>query len=238
MTATRSSSQTSFLQASMDNTLLQVYQRTLANKILFSTQKVASGVSVSTAGRSCTISARKEVILATGAFRSPQLLIVSSIGSSAILKRLKIPVLSSLSGVGQNLEDQPLFGLTLKVNVTTVSQLTSNASFYAASMSEYLTSQSSPMSIFGGNVVGWAKIPSHERQKLSNQTVAALSQFPADWPELELLPVSGTLAAVSKSDTSNYLTLSVALLTATSRGNATINSTDTMENPIVSPNWL
>lgn len=68
----RSSSETSFLQAAIENSTLQVYKQTLAKKILFSGNKTATGVKVVTGGKTYVLSARKEVILAAGAvsFRS------------------------------------------------------------------------------------------------------------------------------------------------------------------------
>ena len=83
---------------------------------------------------------------------------------------------------------------------------------------------------------GWEKLPEALRTQLSNATIADLSQFPADWPELELLPTAATTAATS--DDSNYASVAVAVLATTSRGNVTIISTDTSDNPVVSPNWL
>ena len=62
---TRSSSETSFLQQSIDANDLQVYQRTLAKKINF-VNKRATSVTVDTAGKIFTVSAAKEVILAAG----------------------------------------------------------------------------------------------------------------------------------------------------------------------------
>lgn len=65
--ATRSSSETSFLQATLRNSTLQVYQQTLAKRIVFNTEnKSAIGVEVSTAGVQYYLAARKEVILAAG----------------------------------------------------------------------------------------------------------------------------------------------------------------------------
>lgn len=63
-----------------------------------------------------------------------------------------------------------------------------------------------------------------------------LSKFPSDWPEIELLPIAGYAAPVTSMD--NYAIVSIAILVATSRGNVTISSTDTNDNPIVSTNWL
>ena len=64
--ATRSSSETSFLQDSMATSTLLVYQKTLAQKIIFDEKKTATGVQVVTAGSEYTLSATKEVILAAG----------------------------------------------------------------------------------------------------------------------------------------------------------------------------
>lgn len=83
---------------------------------------------------------------------------------------------------------------------------------------------------------GFEKLPTPLRNQLSHEALLALSKFPADWPELELLPVSATTAATDDSD--NYASFTIAVLTTTSRGNVTINSTDTDKNPLVSPNWL
>lgn len=63
-----------------------------------------------------------------------------------------------------------------------------------------------------------------------------MSTFPDDWPEIELLPLAS--AAVPATDSDNYAISSIALLTTTSRGNVTIASTDTNDNPVVSTNWL
>ena len=52
------------------------------------------------------IYASKEVILAGGAFNSPQLLMLSGIGPGDVLKPLGIPVQVELPGVGRNLQDR------------------------------------------------------------------------------------------------------------------------------------
>jgi choline dehydrogenase len=49
---------------------------------------------------------KREVILAAGAFNSPQLLQLSGVGPRADLERLGIPVVLDLPGVGKNLQDR------------------------------------------------------------------------------------------------------------------------------------
>ena len=94
--AQRSSSESSFLQVALKTSTLQVYKQTLAQQIHFNVGKTVTGVSVSTSGINYTLSAKKEVILSAGAFQSPQLLMVSGIGPSAILQSLDIPVVKDL----------------------------------------------------------------------------------------------------------------------------------------------
>lgn len=112
----RSSSESSFLQAALQNgTAPVIYKNSLARKILFN-GTTATGVLVTTAGPygipdlNFTLTARKEVIVSAGTFQSPQLLMVSGIGPQATLKQYGIQVLSDLAGVGQNMIDHVLFG--------------------------------------------------------------------------------------------------------------------------------
>ncbi|KAL8974484.1 MAG: hypothetical protein Q9197_001274 [Variospora fuerteventurae] len=237
--AIRSSSETSFLQEAFATSTLQVYQKSVAKRILFNDSKVAQGVIVETAGAQYELSARKEVIVSAGVFRTPQMLMVSGVGPSATLRRLNIPIISALEGVGQGMQDdkdQPYYSLAYKVNVTTNSQLLVDPVFAAQATEDFLATQTGPLSSPGGNWVGWEKIPSPLREGLSKAALSDLSTFPDDWPEIELLPLAS--AAVPATDSDNYAISSIALLTTTSRGNVTIASTDTNDNPVVSTNWL
>jgi choline dehydrogenase len=52
------------------------------------------------------VRAGREVILAAGAFNSPQLLMLSGVGPQAELEKFGIPVVADLPGVGENLQDR------------------------------------------------------------------------------------------------------------------------------------
>lgn len=67
--------------------------------------KRALGVSYDVHGETKQIRARREVVLATGAFISPQLLMLSGIGSPRELSAQGIEVKHELAGVGRNLQD-------------------------------------------------------------------------------------------------------------------------------------
>ena len=70
-TMTRDSSETSFLRRALAYPNYVVWQSTLAKKILFDTNKKATGVLVDTEGREYILSATNEVILTAGVFGSP-----------------------------------------------------------------------------------------------------------------------------------------------------------------------
>jgi choline dehydrogenase len=59
-------------------------------------------------GRLRQTRARTAVVLALGAFGTPELLVRSGIGDPADLRRLGVPVAAALPGVGRNLQDHPL----------------------------------------------------------------------------------------------------------------------------------
>lgn len=62
------------------------------------------------------VKVNKEIILCAGTFNSPQLLMLSGIGSAKILTRLGIPVVADLPGVGENLQDHIWTAITYTTN--------------------------------------------------------------------------------------------------------------------------
>lgn len=75
-----------------------------ASKIVFSGKR-ASGAIYQQRNQQHLVKARREVILASGAFGSPQLLQLSGIGPVDALRAHGIPLRHELPGVGQNLQD-------------------------------------------------------------------------------------------------------------------------------------
>src|SRR5579863_5174191 len=99
---------------------LKIVMNALASKVILDADNRAVGVEYlegerlyrahaspsDAAGEPRTIRASREVILAGGAFNSPQLLMLSGIGPPAVLERHGIPVRVALPGVGTNLQDR------------------------------------------------------------------------------------------------------------------------------------
>jgi choline dehydrogenase len=99
----RCSAATGYLRPAEKRPNLRIEVNAHATKIVFSGKK-ATGVQYRQDGRLCAVSASREVILAGGAFNSPQLLQLSGIGPAALLAQHGIPVVHELP-VGERLQD-------------------------------------------------------------------------------------------------------------------------------------
>ncbi|KAK5655182.1 hypothetical protein OQA88_6081 [Cercophora sp. LCS_1] len=231
--ATRSSSQTSYLDWAMQETQLKVYNRTLASRILFTGNK-ATGVSVSTNGAAYTLSASKEVVLSAGVFHSPQLLMLSGIGPQAALEALSIPVISNLPGVGQNLQDPIFFSVQSGVKTPSLASELADPNRQAAILQQYNNNDAGPFSSAGG-YIAFEKLPASARQGFSSRTSSLLASLPEDVPEIEYL-------AGSFPGTGNGVTtvgdLSAAILNPFSRGSVTISSNNIADPPVIDMGWL
>ena len=84
-------------------TFLQVH------RVLFEGDR-AVGVQAERTGELKEVRAEREVILCGGAYNSPQLLMLSGVGSAELLTMLQIPVVADLPAVGQNLQDHAASG--------------------------------------------------------------------------------------------------------------------------------
>ncbi|MGH6945729.1 MAG: choline dehydrogenase [Kiloniellales bacterium] len=100
----RCSAAVAYLRPAMERPNLEVQTSALAARIRFEGRR-AAGLDYLHHGVETSARARREVILCGGAVNSPQLLQVSGIGPADALKRLGIPVLADLPGVGANLQD-------------------------------------------------------------------------------------------------------------------------------------
>jgi choline dehydrogenase-like flavoprotein len=96
-----------YLKPSRKRTNLTVIIRAYATRILLEGMR-AAGVEYVSNGQKTSVRAEREVILCGGAINSPQLLLLSGIGSAEKLRRAGISVSVDLPGVGKNLQDHPM----------------------------------------------------------------------------------------------------------------------------------
>lgn len=181
----RDSSQTSFLNR-LKPTSRKVFTNALAKKILFNSDKRATGVHAQGLLGSFTLKAKKEVIVSAGAFQSPQLLMVSGIGPAEILREHHIDPIVELSGVGQNMWDHPFFGITYPVDLPTSVDVAGSIVSLGKAFLRGLGSRTGELTNPGTDYLGWEKVPGEFRSKLSSSTKEDLQQFSEDWPELEV----------------------------------------------------
>lgn len=83
---------------------LTLQTESVATRVLFDGRR-AIGVDYERGGRRWQAYADREVILAAGPIKSPQLLELSGVGDAALLQQIGVPVLHHLPGVGENLID-------------------------------------------------------------------------------------------------------------------------------------
>lgn len=247
----RSSAEASYLASALNSHKAPItYTHTLATQILFN-GTTATGLRAMTAGTfgtpsvNFTLTARKEVIVAGGAFQSPQLLMVSGIGNHSELARFNISCKADLPGVGQGMWDHPIFGSAHAIDVNTASAGLNNATTAQQLVKTYLSTGGGPLSIFGPGIYGWEKLPEPYRSKLSNSSRAALDNaFPSDWPEIEWLPVAAyngynlNKQTADPRDGNNYASLNAALVAPLSRGTVKLASPHMWDLPTIDPAWL
>jgi choline dehydrogenase len=92
----------------MNRPNLTVLTGALVTRVTFDHTR-ATGVEFSHDGQIHRVGAGSEVVLSLGAIHTPKVLMQSGIGEQAELQRHGIPVVQHLPGVGQNLQDHPLF---------------------------------------------------------------------------------------------------------------------------------
>jgi choline dehydrogenase len=92
----------------MDRPNLTVLTGALVTRVIFDRTR-ATGVQFCHDGTVHSVGAGSEVVLSLGAINTPKVLMQSGIGDRNDLQRHGIPVVQHLPGVGQNLQDHPLF---------------------------------------------------------------------------------------------------------------------------------
>ncbi|HTW38967.1 MAG TPA: GMC family oxidoreductase N-terminal domain-containing protein [Steroidobacteraceae bacterium] len=105
----RASTAARYLRPAMSRPNLATEVGALAHRVLFEGSR-AIGIEYARAGQVLRARAEREVILAAGAFNSPQLLLLSGVGPAAELEALGIRPLHALPGVGKNLQDHQSVG--------------------------------------------------------------------------------------------------------------------------------
>ncbi|MFS2107221.1 GMC family oxidoreductase, partial [Ralstonia sp. Ralssp135] len=201
---------------------LTVMPDTQALRIVFEGKR-AAGVTVERGGRTETLRARREVIVSSGAFGSPQLLMASGVGPAEHLRSLGIPVVHDLPGVGQNLQDHLDIILHKKVfNLDLIG--------YSARGSVHML----------GEILRYRR----ERRGMLATNFAEAGGFIKSRPDLadpDLQLHFVVAMADNHNRTFNYghgYSCHVCVLRPKSRGEVRLASADTREAPLIDPRFL
>jgi choline dehydrogenase len=100
----RISAARAYLHPVLNRPNLKIRTRTLVTRINFEGRR-AVGVEIERQGGGTESIRAGEVILAGGAFNTPQLLQLSGVGAAGLLGGLGIPIVADLPGVGEHLQD-------------------------------------------------------------------------------------------------------------------------------------
>jgi choline dehydrogenase len=93
-----------FIHPNLDRPNLDVRTGAHTTRVLFD-QRRATGVQYVRGDLTRTVRARREIVMSSGAFGTPQILMASGVGPAEHLQELGISPVAHLPGVGQNLQD-------------------------------------------------------------------------------------------------------------------------------------
>lgn len=160
----------------------------------------------------------REIILCGGAINSPQILLLSGIGSGQALQDLGIPVVADVPGVGQNLQDHPCVPLICRVNQP-ISLL--NAQNTTSTL-DYLLRKRGPLTSNLGEAGGFI-----------------LTHPNLDTPDIQYIFVPAfILQHGAIPPTHHAFTLITILLRPASRGGICLQSRDPFAPPSIQPCYL
>lgn len=177
----RHSAAKAFLDPILGRPNLHILTSARVTKVLIDPQtKTAYGLEYLKNKKRHTVNARMEVILSSGTFSSPQLLILSGVGPAHQLNRIGVPLVHDLPGVGQNMYDHMShFGPTFIVNTTRQTLRTDYIGI--PEVKQFIRGHGILTSIGGVEALNFVKTKN--------------SKDPADFPDVELIFVPGSLAS-------------------------------------------
>ncbi|KAK0494882.1 aryl-alcohol-oxidase from pleurotus Eryingii [Armillaria luteobubalina] len=172
----------------------------------------------------------EEVILSAGAIGTPHILLNSGIGDADELSAVGITPTVDLPDVGRNLTDHPRWSLVWCVNDTSTTEIYwRNNTFQADALAEWSANRTGYISSTVLNHIGFSRVGEdllEEEPSAGNLTA-----------HYELVFASGIFESTVPA-TGNYFTTTVVLLCPLSRGSITINSTNSLDPPLINPNFF
>ncbi|CAE6510948.1 unnamed protein product [Rhizoctonia solani] len=221
---------------------------------------IATGVSFVYNSTMYTVKVKKEVILSAGTFQTPQLLELSGIGNTTILRQNGITPLVELPGVGENLQDHLLVPTTyeLKPGMTTLDILRNNASYAEAAQAQYAATHdgiysysTSTLSFINLDYIATSDELSNMLARLDGEVATdkasalqkAQYEIQKDWlkrrvGDIEVVLTTGYGGTGTPKANTSYVSIQMVIQHPFSRGNVRISSPDQLAAPQINPNYF
>jgi len=218
----RASTAVAYLRPAKSRTNLHIETAALAQRILFAGRR-AVAVEYRKDGALRTARARKEILVCSGAYNSPQLLQLSGVGPADLLRRHGIDVVLDAAGVGNDLQDHLQVRVVMRCTqrITLNDVVNSPARKVMAGL-RYAAFRTGPLSIAAGTSGAFFKT----NPRLSTPDV-----------QIHFLPFS-TDKMGEKLHSFSGFTASVCQLRPESRGSLRIRSADPAVPPEIRINYL
>ncbi|KIJ48784.1 GMC oxidoreductase [Sphaerobolus stellatus SS14] len=205
-------------------------QGDVSGKISFGIVEFTDGVG----GPTKQVSAKKEIVLSAGSLATPHILLNSGIGNKTELEEIGIKTVVDNPSVGKNFSDHTATGLQWLVNSNlTLEHLHRDPAFFDAELEQWEKSKTGIFTISTFNNIGWLRLP-------ANSTIFQSSPDPSSGLKsghFELLFTNG-ISRPPFPATGNFLSISVGLVSPSSRGSISINSTNPFAPPLINPQYL
>ena len=210
-----------FLRPARKRPNLTVITHAHTRRVLFEDDR-AVGVEYLRGGLLDKAMADGEVILAAGAIGSPQILQLSGVGPADLLRRVDVPAVKVLPGVGRNLQDHLQIRLVFKTSQRTLNDEVNNVFKRGWVGLQYLLTRTGPLTLAASQVVVFTRSsPAVERPDI----------------QFHMQPLSADKPGDGAHRFSAF-TSSVCQLRPFSRGYLEIRSRDPMRHPAIHPCYL